>query len=300
MLGRSPGPLRSQSSYPRGRSGRAPSRRAAMRGGRERARLGSVARERGCAGGSEARDVFTGACAGGPARDVRDRAARAPARRPQRPQPHSVPLQQLSDGGVVALALLLRRGAGSACARALCGKSAGRGALGGGRARGGARRYLLHALVDYSWDFLAVTAPTMFALGVLAAAGRPAREPRAAASLRRRGGGAGGTGRARVVRLAAAGRSRVRASTRALDEGDFERAGIARTWARLLNPYSPSSPCSSRSPRIEEPSEPTTRSTTWTRSSSSPRTRRRGTRSGSSSSRAQGADARAYRFLNEA
>ena len=33
--------------------------------------------------------------------------------------------------------------------------------------------YLVHSLVDYDWDFLAVTAPTLLAVGVLAGAGRP-------------------------------------------------------------------------------------------------------------------------------
>ncbi len=41
--------------------------------------------------------------------------------------------------------------------------------------------YLVHALVDYNWDFLAVTAPTMVALGVLAGAG-----PSSARRARRR------------------------------------------------------------------------------------------------------------------
>ncbi len=37
--------------------------------------------------------------------------------------------------------------------------------------------YGLHALVDFSWDFLAVTAPVLVAAGVLAAAGRPLVAP---------------------------------------------------------------------------------------------------------------------------
>ena len=39
--------------------------------------------------------------------------------------------------------------------------------------------WLAHALVDYDWDFVAVTGPMLFALGVLAAAGVPGRRVRA-------------------------------------------------------------------------------------------------------------------------
>src|SRR4029453_11903956 len=35
--------------------------------------------------------------------------------------------------------------------------------------------WLVHSLLDYDWDFVAVTGPALFAAGVLAAAGRPAR-----------------------------------------------------------------------------------------------------------------------------
>jgi tetratricopeptide (TPR) repeat protein len=35
--------------------------------------------------------------------------------------------------------------------------------------------YLLHALIDFDWDFVAVTAPVLLAIGALSAAGRPAR-----------------------------------------------------------------------------------------------------------------------------
>ncbi len=94
-------------------------------------------------------------------------------------EPHSVPLQQLSDGGVVALLLFLGL-AGSAGAACVCGVR---------RLEGPERdaavalcglpvAYGVHALVDYDWDFLAVTAPTMLSLGVVAAAGRPLLELR--------------------------------------------------------------------------------------------------------------------------
>jgi tetratricopeptide (TPR) repeat protein len=97
--------------------------------------------------------------------------------------------------------------------------------------------YLAHALVDYSWDFLAVTAPTMVALGVLAGAGRPAvasrRRPLVAFA-------------AVVVALAVLvsfasprlAERHARASTRALDDRDFVNARDQALWARFFNPLS--------------------------------------------------------------
>jgi tetratricopeptide (TPR) repeat protein len=91
-------------------------------------------------------------------------------------QPHSIPLQQLADGGLVGLALLL----------ALAGALAV-GVVRSLRRLGGAERpaavalaafpvaWAVHALVDYDLDFLAVTGPTLVASGALLAAGRPAR-----------------------------------------------------------------------------------------------------------------------------
>jgi hypothetical protein len=89
-------------------------------------------------------------------------------------EPHSVPLQQLADGGLGGLTLFLALCAATAWA---CTCAVRR--LDGGE-RGAAAAlvavpvaYGLHALVDYNWDFLATTAPTMVALGTLVAAGRP-------------------------------------------------------------------------------------------------------------------------------
>jgi O-antigen ligase len=94
-------------------------------------------------------------------------------------EPHSIPLQQLADGGVVALLLFIgvaiSAGASCTCAvRRLEGeeRAAAVALLGLPVAYG------VHALVDYDWDFVAVTAPTMLALGILAGAGRPPVETR--------------------------------------------------------------------------------------------------------------------------
>jgi hypothetical protein len=153
-------------------------------------------------------------------------------------QPHSVPLQQLADGGLVALGLFV---ALVATAAAVCVCALRRL---GGRERAAAvalvaapLAYGVHALVDYSWDFLAATAPAMVALGVLCGAGRPAGVPRRRLLL---GLSAVLLGLALLVSFASprlAERS-VRASTRALDERDYGRARDRALWARFFDPLS--------------------------------------------------------------
>ncbi len=153
-------------------------------------------------------------------------------------QPHSLPLQQLSDGGVVALGLvvLLVLAGAVVCVCAL-------------RRLGGAERaaavalvaapaaFLAHALVDYTWDFLAVTAPTLLVLGVLSGAGRepisPGRRPflALAAVL---------VGLVVLVSFASPRLSErsVRGSTRALDGNDFDTARDRGRRAQTFNPLS--------------------------------------------------------------
>jgi tetratricopeptide (TPR) repeat protein len=154
-------------------------------------------------------------------------------------QPHSVPLQQLADGGLVALGLFvavilasfvtcvcaLRRLSGPERAAALALVAA-------------PAAYFAHSLVDYNWEFLAVTAPTMVALGVLAGAGRASTRVR----RRRLFFAAGIVALAGVVivsfafpRLADRAERR---STRALAAADFERALDEAQWARFFNPVS--------------------------------------------------------------
>ena len=151
-------------------------------------------------------------------------------------QPHSVVLQQLADGGVVALGLFLALvlAAGATCACAL------RRLAGAERAAAVALvaapvAYGLHSLVDYDWDFLAVTAPVMVALGALAGAGRvhgePGRRPLLAIA-------------AVLVALTVLGSFAaprladryVRASTRALDEPQLASALQRALRAKDLNP----------------------------------------------------------------
>lgn len=93
-------------------------------------------------------------------------------------EPHDLPLQILAGTGILGFLFLAALVAAVA--------AAGRDAL---RRLAGAERdaaaalvaviavYGIHALVDFSWDFLAVTAPVLVAAGVLTAAGRPLVAP---------------------------------------------------------------------------------------------------------------------------
>jgi len=151
-------------------------------------------------------------------------------------QPHSVPLQHLADGGVAGLglfvALVLTATLACVCAlRRLSGtEHAAAAAL-----VAAPFAYLVHALVDYNWDFLAVTAPTMLALGVLAGAGRDSAPGRRRPLL--------GVGVILVTALVLTSFSfprladrAERESTRELAAGDPEQAREQALWARFFNP----------------------------------------------------------------
>jgi tetratricopeptide (TPR) repeat protein len=98
--------------------------------------------------------------------------------------------------------------------------------------------YALHALVDYDADFLAVTAPTLLAVGTLLGAGRPLVRPRAGAvpALAVLVAGA-----AAVVSLALPwlATRRVDDSYAASDAGRVAEAERDARDARSLNPLSP-------------------------------------------------------------
>ena len=152
-------------------------------------------------------------------------------------QPHSVPLQHLADGGLAGLGLfvLLVLGGTAACVCAL------RRLTGPERAAAAAlvaasAAYVVHALVDYNWDFLAVTAPTMFVLGAVAGAGRAG-----APSARRRPLLAVGAMAVAAVLLVSFAFPRLadraeRRSTRELVAGNTESARDQALWARFFNP----------------------------------------------------------------
>ncbi|GIU95820.1 MAG: hypothetical protein KatS3mg012_2277 [Gaiellaceae bacterium] len=153
-------------------------------------------------------------------------------------QPHSVPLQQLADGGVVGFALWwLLVGAGVATSRCALRRLAGAERAAAGAIAALPLAYGIHSLVDLDWDFLAVTGPTLAALGALAAAGRGRVE------LRRRPLLLAGTvlvTSAALVSLASPwlAERAVRGSTRALVQADLERAESEARRAKRWNPLS--------------------------------------------------------------
>ena len=102
----------------------------------------------------------------------------AVARRPIRSnttfatEPHNIALQFLAETGLVGFLLF----AGAAAAATFGVVTAVR-RLDGAEAAGSALAvvplaYLLHALVDYDWDFVALTGPVLLVLGVMLAAGQ--------------------------------------------------------------------------------------------------------------------------------
>jgi hypothetical protein len=153
-------------------------------------------------------------------------------------EPHSVPMQELSDGGVVALLLFLALagGTGVVCVCAL------RRLAGQERAAAAAlvtlpAGYGVHALVDYDWDFLGVTAPVLVAAGVLAAAARPS------VALRRRPLLVAASALVALTLLASFSFPRLsersgRSALRALDARDYEAAKDKALRARFFDPLS--------------------------------------------------------------
>jgi O-Antigen ligase len=97
-------------------------------------------------------------------------------------EPHNIALQFLAETGVVGFLLF----AGVVAAAAIGILAALRRLHGTERAAAQALAvaplaYLLHALIDYDWDFVALTGPVLLVLGVLLAAGRSAAARRRSA-----------------------------------------------------------------------------------------------------------------------
>jgi O-antigen ligase len=153
-------------------------------------------------------------------------------------EPHSLPLQFLAETGVVGLVLLLGM-LGTGVAACVAGV---RRLAGGERAAAmalalAALAYLLHALVDYDWDFLALSGPVLLVVGLLIGVGRP---PIRAARRMVLAGAAGLLSLALVYSVAAPwlATRQVEDAYAALEERDFQRAAESASDARALNPLS--------------------------------------------------------------
>lgn len=95
-------------------------------------------------------------------------------------EPHNLPLQFLTETGIVGFILFL--GIAFAAAPALLEtlrRLEGEDRLAAAALTIGLLAYVVHGVVDFDWDFAAVTAPVLAVLGVLLAAGRraPTRLP---------------------------------------------------------------------------------------------------------------------------
>ncbi|RDI76051.1 O-Antigen ligase [Gaiella occulta] len=154
-------------------------------------------------------------------------------------EPHSVPLQMLSDTGVPGLALLvllaaaLAVGLRSTLARLHGGERAAAAALVALPAA-----YGVHALVDYDLDFVAVSAPTALVAAALLGAGLPARRLRANMLA---GAGVLAAGLAAVYALVAPALAARNVDTayRDAEAGRLAAAAAAARRAQGLNPLSP-------------------------------------------------------------
>jgi len=151
--------------------------------------------------------------------------------------PHNVQLQVLADLGLVGLGLF----AGVIVAGFAVARGALRRLAEGERAAAVAlavlpAAWLVHSLADYDLDFLAVTAPALFSLGVLGSVGRPAtrvRQPFWAVA-------AVAVVAVAVASLASprlAGRELER-STASLERGDYSTALHDAKRAGSLDPFS--------------------------------------------------------------
>jgi tetratricopeptide (TPR) repeat protein len=161
--------------------------------------------------------------------------ARRPIRRStiDAKEPHSVPLQFLAETGLVGFLLLA--GAVAAAIAAIA-RKAGRNHVATLTLGLVALAYLLHSLIDYDWDFVAITGPVLLVVGVLLSAGRPTMVAR----RRLLGGAVALVALVGVVSVASPwGAAReTDAAYEALGRGDFSAASSDAKRARSLNPLS--------------------------------------------------------------
>jgi hypothetical protein len=153
-------------------------------------------------------------------------------------QPHSVPLQLLADLGAVGLALGIAAVIGAAV-----GVRRGLRLSSGDETAAAAAlaclplAYVVHAVVDYDLDFVAVTGPALVALGALLALRRPRATLRAGtpAFVAVAAVGAAAVVAVGLPRLA---QGQVDRAFAAIDAGRLDDAVEAADRARLLDPLS--------------------------------------------------------------
>jgi hypothetical protein len=91
-------------------------------------------------------------------------------------EPHNLPLQFLSETGIFGFILFLGIAlAGAGALVETLRRLEGEDRLAAAALVVALFAYVVHGVVDFDWDFVAVTAPAAAVLGVLVAAGRPAR-----------------------------------------------------------------------------------------------------------------------------
>jgi len=94
-------------------------------------------------------------------------------------EPHDLPLQALAETGLIGFLLAVAAAvAGVLAVRAALRRLEGEERAAALALAAAALLYPLHGLVDYDWDFVAVSAPFFFVLGGLLAAGAPVRTVR--------------------------------------------------------------------------------------------------------------------------
>jgi len=157
-------------------------------------------------------------------------------------EPHNLPLQFMAETGIIGFLLfvgLVLAGAGALVETLR--RLEGEDRLAAAALVVAVFAYVVHSVVDFDWDFVAVTAPAVLVLGLLIAAGRPAL-PRVRFETRRAilTVAAGALAAAALYSLAAPwlASRRVDDSYAALARGDRPAAASDARSAHNLNPLS--------------------------------------------------------------
>ena len=160
-------------------------------------------------------------------------------------EPHNLAVQLLGETGIVGFLLGLGAALAGLSVAARAVRRAGEDRTAAVALGLAVPIWLVHALVDFNFDFLAVTAPMFLVVGALAAAGRPAAEPEAeTAAVRRRSPlGAAAAILACLAALYALGAPwlgarAADASLAAIGDGDYAAAISHARDAHRLNPLS--------------------------------------------------------------